>query len=89
MDNKTKGIVATVASVLLCGCPGFFLCIFGAATAMGTGTYTVGSDGGSIPPTYGFVFLCFSIILLVIPVVVGVIMLRPKPDGASDTPPAA
>jgi hypothetical protein len=90
MDNKTKGIIATVASVILCGCPGFFLCIFGAATAMGTGTYSVGSDGGSIPPAMGFVFLCLSIILIIIPIVVGVIMLRPKPEATSDiTPPAA
>jgi hypothetical protein len=89
MDNKTKGIIATVASVLLCGCPGLFLCIFGAATAFGGGTYEFGGDAGSIPPTYGYVFLCLSIILIIIPVVVGVFMLRPKPSASGENLPPA
>jgi hypothetical protein len=89
MDNKTKGIIGTIASVLLCGCPGFFLCIFGAATAFGGGTYELGGDAGSIPPTYGYVFLCLSIILIIIPVVVGVVMLRPKSSVGNETPPSA
>jgi hypothetical protein len=86
MDNKTKGIIATVASVLLCGCPGLFLCIFGAATAFGGGTYEFGGDAGSIPPTYGYVFLCLSIILVLIPVVVGFFMLRTKAPAGNEPP---
>ncbi len=35
MDTKTKGIVATIAAVVLCGCPGLFMCLFGALTAGG------------------------------------------------------
>jgi hypothetical protein len=87
MDNKTKGIIATVASVLLCGCPGLFLCIFGIGTAMGTGTFTLGSGGGDIPPTYGYVFLCLSLIFIAIPIVVGFVTLRKKPAAPSSKEP--
>ncbi len=87
MDNKTKGIIATVAAVLLCGCPGLFLCIFGAATAFGGGTYSLGSGSGNIPPTMGYVFLCLSIILVIIPIVVGFFTLRPKAASSASTPP--
>jgi hypothetical protein len=90
MDNKTKCIVGTIASAILCGCQGLFLCIFGAMTAFGGGTYSLGTDSGSIPPTMGYVFLCLSIILIIIPVVVGVFMLRPKPASTNEpTPPAS
>jgi hypothetical protein len=85
MDNKTKGIIGTIAAVLLCGCPGLFLCVFGAATAFGGGTYSLGSDSGNIPPTMGYVFLCLSIILIIIPVVVGFFMLRKKPEASTST----
>jgi len=87
MDNKTKGIIATVAAVLLCGCPGLFLCIFGAATAFGAGTYSLGSDTGNIPPTTGYVLLCLSIIMIIIPVVVGFFMLRKKPSVPASNEP--
>ena len=87
MDNRTKGIIATIASVLLCGCPGLFLCIFGIGTAMGAGTYSLGSDGGSIPPTYGYVFVCLSLIFVAIPVVVGFTMLSKKPEAPASSEP--
>lgn len=82
MNNKNTGVIATIAAVLLCGCPGFFLCVFGAATAFGGGTYSLGADSGSIPPSMGFVFLCLSLIFMLIPVGVGFFMLRKKPDVA-------
>ena len=85
MDKKTTGIIATVASVLLCGCPGVLLCILGIGTALGAGTYTLGDQVGYMPPTYGYVFLCLSLILIAIPIVVGTLMLRKKP-GASTSP---
>jgi len=87
MNNKNTGIIATVASVLLCGCPGFFLCIFGAASAFGTGTYNVGSSGGGISPVVGVALVCVSLILLLIPVGVGFFTLRKKPEDMPTTPP--
>ena len=76
MDTKTKGIVATIASVVLCGCPGLFICLFGALTASGNGTF----NEQSLPPTVGFVLICLSVIFIVIPIAVGFFMLRKKPE---------
>ncbi|GAB4424540.1 MAG: hypothetical protein Kow002_14040 [Anaerolineales bacterium] len=88
MDKKTTGIVATVASVLLCGCPGIFLCIFGVAAALGGGTMTLGDTTSPMPASYGFVFLCLSLIFIAIPIAVGVFTLRKKPEDteAVETP---
>ena len=79
MDKRTTGIIATVASVLLCGCPGIFLCIFGAATAMGGGTMTLGDTSQPMDPTFGYV-LCLSLIFIAIPIAVGFFTLRKKPE---------
>ena len=49
MDNRTKGIIATIAAVVLCGCPGLFICVFGAATATGLMPYTTELNGIAIP----------------------------------------
>lgn len=81
MDKRTTGIIATVASVLLCGCPGIFLCIFGAATAVGGGTMTLGDTTQPMDPTFGYVFLCLALIFIAIPIVVGVLTLRKKPEA--------
>jgi preprotein translocase subunit SecF len=88
MDKKTIGIIATVASVLLCGCPGIFICLFGALTAAGQGTF----NDASLSPAVGFVLLCLSLIFIAIPIVVGVVTLRKKPQPPVDNepiPPAA
>jgi hypothetical protein len=86
MESKTKGIVATVAAVLLCGCPGLFMCIFGAVSAVGIMPYTSSVNGtttsGTVPPTVGFVLLCLSLIFIAIPIVVGIMTLRKKPEAS-------
>ena len=78
IDQKTKAVLATVASVLLCGCPGLFLCLFGALTAAGQGTF----NDQSLSPTVGFVLVCLSLIFILIPVGVGFFMFRKKPEVA-------
>ncbi|HET7142876.1 MAG TPA: hypothetical protein VFI68_02545 [Anaerolineales bacterium] len=91
MDTKTKGIVATIASVVLCGCPGLFMCIFGAFTATGSMPYTTELNGvsnsGTLSPTVGFVLLCLSVIFIIIPIAVGFFMLRKKPEADSSNEP--
>lgn len=91
MDTKTKGIVATIASVVLCGCPGLFFFIFGAVTATGNMPYTTELNGvsnsGTLSPTIGFVLLCLSVIFIVIPIAVGFFMLRKKPEAVSSNEP--
>jgi hypothetical protein len=91
MNNKNTGMIATIAAVVLCGCPGLFLCLFGAVTAMGKGTF----NESSLSPSVGFGLLCLALIFILIPVGVGFFTLRKKPeavvmpDTPSDIPPAS
>ena len=83
MTNRNTGIIATIASVVLCGCPGLFLCIFGAVAAAGRLPYNTDFNGvtdtGMVPPVAGVVMLCFALGFILIPVVVGFITLRQRP----------
>ncbi len=88
MNNKTGGIIATIVAVLLCGCPGLFLCLVGAITATGqmpfTSTFPYTSDFGNVtetaPAYLGFIILCLALFFIAIPIVVGVLTLRNKPE---------
>jgi hypothetical protein len=80
MNNRSTGIIATIAAVLLCGCPGLFLCLFGALTAAGQGKF----NEASLSPAVGFTLLCVALIMLLIPVGVGFFTLRKRGDN---TPP--
>lgn len=93
MNNKNTGIIATVAAALLCGCPGLFLCIFGAVTATGSMPYNTEVNGvsssGILPSSYGFAMLCFALLFILIPVGVGFFTLRKKPAAVDEVPPVA
>ena len=85
MNNKNTGIIATIAAVVLCGCPGLFACLFGALTAAGQGTF----NDAPLSPSVGFGMVCVSLIFILIPVGVGFFTLRKKPEAVvTDTPPA-
>jgi hypothetical protein len=94
MTNRNTGIIATIAAVVLCGCPGLFLCIFGAVTATGNMPYSTEINGvsnsGVLPSTYGFVMLCLPLILILIPVAVWFFTLRKKlgTETVDNLPPA-
>ncbi len=79
MNNKNTGIIATVAAVILCGCPGLFMCLFGALTAAGQGTF----NDASLSPTVGIALICVALIFILIPVGVGFFTLRKKPAAAA------
>jgi len=90
MDKKTTGIIATVATVVLCGCPGLVSLCFGALFAI-TGLIPGAKIDmfGSTDPTsaigFGIGGVCVGIIFVAIPIVVGVLMLRkPKAVAAMD-----
>ena len=92
MDTKTKGIVATIAAVVLCGCPGLFMCFFGAMSTFVS--FIPGADidvGGSSDPAsataMGIGALCLSVIFIAIPIAVGFFMLRKKPQAVSSDEP--
>lgn len=85
MDKKNTGLIATIASALLCGCPGLFLCIFGAVAATGNLPYNTEFNGitqaGTVSPAAGAVLLCLALLFILIPVVVGFVTLRKKPQA--------
>lgn len=85
MDKKKTGIIATVATALLCGCPGLFSLCYGAIAA--SVSFIPGADinmFGSTEPqaalSYGIGALCVGLIFIAIPIVVGVLTLRKKPE---------
>jgi hypothetical protein len=89
--SKTGAIIGTLAAVLLCGCPGLCICLFGVLTTfgLGTGNLDIGNltKSGSLPTWSGYVMLCVSILFIAIPVVVGILTLRDKKPKVEVLPP--
>jgi len=84
MDKKTTGIVATVAAVLLCGCPGLLALCMGSMFAFVGGIPGADIDmwGSNDPQSaimFGIGVICVGILLVAIPIVVGFLTLRNKP----------
>ncbi|MFC2065050.1 hypothetical protein ACFLXB_08145 [Chloroflexota bacterium] len=81
-NSKTGAIIGTIAAVLFCGCPGLCVLLYGVMVAFGLGTYSTqfgDSLGyGSMPGWLGYVFMCASLIMIAIPIVVGVVTLKDK-----------
>ena len=93
MDKRTTGIIATVATALLCGCPGLASLCFGAFFAVisripGAEIDMFGSNDPARALNYGIGGVCLGIVFIIIPIVVGFLMLRKKPETAPVTPPA-
>jgi hypothetical protein len=86
LNNRTTGIIATLAAAVLCGCPGLFLCLFGAISAVGGGTFNGPFSSGRIQPVVGLGLMCLALILIAIPVVVGIFTLREKPTAQNSDP---
>ena len=83
MDKKTVGIIATAATALLCGCPGLFGLCFGAVMALvgvipGAEIDMWGSNDPGAAIATGLVMLCLGVIFVAMPVVVGIVTLRPQ-----------
>ncbi len=87
MNNKNTGMIATVATAVICGCCALFTCVMGIGTITGNGTFQLGGSSGQTPPAYGYAMLCLSLIAILIPVAVGFFTLRKKTDAADATPP--
>ncbi|MBI5935983.1 MAG: hypothetical protein HY867_19935 [Chloroflexi bacterium] len=92
MNNKNTGMIATIVTALLCGCPGLLALCWGALMAFIS--FVPGADidiGGSSDPQSalftGLGALCAGVIFIAIPIVVGVVTLRKKPAAVvSDEP---
>jgi hypothetical protein len=92
MDKRNTGLIATIATAVLCGCPGLIGLCFGVMFAF-VGTIP-GSNidiGGSSDPAAaigtGIAMLCVGLIFIAIPIVVGFVTLRKKPAEAEVSAP--
>ncbi len=91
MDSRSKGLIATIAAVILCGCPGILLCIIGAAAAAGapvTTEFNGVSSSTQVPVWAALSMLCVALIFIAIPVVVAFLTLRKKPAPAAPVAPS-
>ncbi len=95
MDSRSKGLIATIAAVIFCGCPGLVLCIMGAAFAAGapvTTEFNGVSGSTQVPIWMALTMLCVALIFVAIPVVVAFFTLRSKPvplSPSESVPPAS
>jgi len=95
MDKRTAGIIATVATALLCGCPGLFGICWGAIAipvsfVPGANIDIGGSNNPQAAFTAGIVGLCLGLIFIAIPIAVGYFTLRNQPAASTviSAPPA-
>jgi len=80
--NRTVGIVLTVITAICCGCTALFSCIFGGMIAAGVPINQTVNGVESVetyPQPIGFALLCVSLILIIIPIVIGFVTFRTKP----------
>jgi hypothetical protein len=89
MEKRTAGIIATVVTALLCGCPGLFAICWGAIAAMASFMPDADIDmGGSSDPTValavGAGVLCLGVIFVAIPIAVGFFMLRDSTPASAE-----
>ena len=76
--TRQTGIIITVVLAVVVACPSLFCCLFGALTAAGQGTATLGEQASEIPVWVGFVLVCLSLIGLVVPVASWFFLVRGK-----------
>lgn len=93
MDKKTTGIIATVVTALLCGCPGIFSLCMGLVGTVASQFPSANVDvfGSNDPKSalmLGLGTMCLGVVFIAIPVVIGFVMLRnkPAPEIISDEP---
>ena len=86
MDKKTTGIIAVIATSVLCGLPGLAGLCIGPLSIFGSQVSDSGLDQetANLALGMGIAMLCMSIIFIAIPVVVGFLTLRAKKVKFSD-----
>jgi hypothetical protein len=88
MDKKNVGMIATISTALLCGCPGLFSLCMGAMFAIvgtipGSDIDMMGSSDPSAAIGTGIAMLCVGVIFIAIPIVVGFATLRKPKEAAA------
>ncbi|GAB4541992.1 MAG: hypothetical protein Fur002_11440 [Anaerolineales bacterium] len=87
MEKRQVGLIATIATTVLCGCPGLFMCFFGGVSVLASmmpnaEIDVLGSSDPAAATTMGVVFLCLSLIFIAIPIAVWFFTLRKRPEAA-------
>lgn len=92
MNNKNTGLIAVIAAVVVCGCPGLFAVFYGGLTSIIS--FIPGADlnfGGSSDPmvalSSGLGSCCVGILFIAVPVAVWYFGMRKKPEVIDSTPP--
>jgi hypothetical protein len=93
MNKQNTSLIATIAAVVLCGCPGLFGLCFGltsmfASFVPGAQIDVFGSNDPRSATTMGLVTLCLSAVALAVPVITWFITRRREPGSISDNEPA-
>jgi len=83
MDKRTTGIIVTLITVILCGCPGLFGMCLGTMFALisfipGAKIDIFGNHEPQAALNFGLVVVVISLVFIAIPVVAGIITLRTK-----------
>jgi hypothetical protein len=91
-DKKKVGLIVTIVTVLLCGCPGLCALVFGAMMAAGRNLEQYGWEVEGNPAAVGIPAICVGIIFVLIPIAAGVYTLMQNKKAAEvekvDVPPA-
>lgn len=82
MDQKTIGIIATIAAVVLCGCPGLAVLCTGSLASAGALLPDTEVDDPKMAMVGGLLMLCVGLLMLIVPFVVGYFTLRARPVPA-------
>jgi hypothetical protein len=85
MSNRTTGIITTSVAAVLCGCPGLLMLCFGAVTSLASfmpgAEFDLPTDNNPRPAfAFGLGTLCLGLIMIAIPILVGAISLRNRPE---------
>lgn len=76
--TRQKGLIITIITAVVIGCPSLFCCLFGLISAAGGGTFELGQETGQVDPTVGIGLVCLSIIGLAVPVAAWYFTMRGK-----------
>ncbi len=76
MEDKQKvGLIVTIVTVLLCGCPGLCAIVYGTMMAGGR---SWGWDVTGNPEAFGIPSICIGAIMLLIPIAAGIYTLMQR-----------
>ncbi len=82
--SRQTGLILTIVSAVICGCPGFFACFWGMIVAIVS--FIPDADiniGGSSDPMaaliVGFGAMCLGLIFMLLPLAVWYFTMRNKP----------